>query len=331
VGQAESPTIRESSAERVGFVRGLYSSELDEIWTAYERRLPEALDALSASRAPELDAELWLRVLVPFVAALLLRGPDFEERFTARLGPRAALQPEHNGRDARVIELQRLLAPVTAARWVVMHPTGGHPVITSDVGWAPYRDGLRGELGLAIPLDTRTILGLVPMRTRPVLRWRDGSWFALIEHRDLPPANHDPLNGALALFCGREVFGPTRESVAELVPLLSASRPGPTEPFPFGPLGGRNAVPNEFTWHRLVTALRSSPGDPGLAAFVLDFSSPGDGWYLPLMFPMNLPEFPPALRLKGGTIEIALFTVFRAELTEWELAQDVPMTYPPPP
>ena len=38
--------------------------------------------------AYEVAADTWLRVLVPFVAALLLRGPDFEKRFQQRLAGR---------------------------------------------------------------------------------------------------------------------------------------------------------------------------------------------------------------------------------------------------
>src|SRR5437773_437305 len=56
------------AAENAAFVRNLYSEAVDAIWTDYEARLPAALDAL-CDPTHELDAEVWLRVLVPFVAA----------------------------------------------------------------------------------------------------------------------------------------------------------------------------------------------------------------------------------------------------------------------
>jgi len=79
VGQRNPFAIFESAAEGVGFVRGLYEYGLGDIWRAYEERLPAALDEISRTEATEIDGEIWLRVLVPFVAGLLLRGPDFEE------------------------------------------------------------------------------------------------------------------------------------------------------------------------------------------------------------------------------------------------------------
>jgi hypothetical protein len=176
------------AAENAAFVRHLYKDLVDSIWTEYEERLPTALEALCYGTT-ELDADTWLRVLVPFVAALLLRGPDFEKRFTERairhFGDELRERMEETAGEARVMELQRLLAPVLAARWVVMHASGDTPVITSDVGWAPYGDPVNGEMGFAIPLNPKTILGLVPRRTRFVLAWNGTGWSALIDHREL--------------------------------------------------------------------------------------------------------------------------------------------------
>src|SRR5438105_4714605 len=141
-------------AERAAFVRNLYSESVDSIWTAYENRLPAALDALCIGA--EVEADTWLRVVVPFVAALLLRGPDFEKRFQQRLAEVVPDLKRPTGGDARPFELQRLLAPVTAARWVVMHASGDSPIVTSDMAWAPYSDPMHAELGFAIPLDLHT-------------------------------------------------------------------------------------------------------------------------------------------------------------------------------
>lgn len=185
VAQRTPFKIFESIAERVGFVRGLYDAELDEVWKAYEERLPAALDAICNDRDADIDGDTWLRVLVPFVTALLLRGPDFESRFADRFVAEALKERARQGPDARPFELQRLLAPITAARWVVMHTRGETPLLTSDIGWAPYRDPVAREVGLAIPLDVKTLLGVVPRRNNTVLRWKNSGWVTAVEHRML--------------------------------------------------------------------------------------------------------------------------------------------------
>jgi hypothetical protein len=77
-------------AEKVGFVNNLYylrspgfSSPdiVDETWQGYEQRLGDALDILLDRSVPSIDAETWLRVLVPFVAGLFVRGPEFKKQY----------------------------------------------------------------------------------------------------------------------------------------------------------------------------------------------------------------------------------------------------------
>jgi hypothetical protein len=81
----------------------------------------------------------------------------------------------------------------------------------------------------------------------------------------------------------------------------------------------------------LATALKKTPADPSFAAFPFDVSVLDDGWTPPLIFPLNLPEFPPALRVKGHAIEVALFAVISADPARWVLKQDVPISYPAAP
>jgi hypothetical protein len=321
--------VFEASAESVGYVRNLYGDELDRLWFDYEKRLPEALDALS-DPSTTIDASLWLHVLVPFITALFVRGPDWETRFATRLGPLARYNEGSVNRDAPTFEIQRLLTPVTAARWVVMHAASNEPIITSDTGWAPYRDPLIGELGLAIPLDSKTVLGIVPRRTRAVLHWTGNHWSALVEHRRLTFGNHKYLNEAIAQFAQRQVFGQSLEAIQSVHKDLAARRGPPAEPFPFAWYGRASSAANEFTWHRLVGILARVPGDQELPAFPLDFSSENGAWYPHVLVPFNLPEFPPALRLKGETVEVALYTVLKASPSEWDMIQDVPMSLSDP-
>lgn len=63
---------------------------------------------------------------------------------------------------ARLFELQRLLVPVTAARWVVQHCAPGANVITNDLGLVVTYDRDTGNSGWAIPLTSNIILALSP-------------------------------------------------------------------------------------------------------------------------------------------------------------------------
>jgi len=65
-------------------VAGEYAPQMvDEIWKEYERGLSNAIGELIAGM---VDARTWARVLIPFVACMLVRGPDFAERFGRRMG-----------------------------------------------------------------------------------------------------------------------------------------------------------------------------------------------------------------------------------------------------
>lgn len=76
------------AAETICGARDFYSVSssldprlIDKMWTSYEPDLNRALDRLITG---QLDAAQWLKTLVRFVAALLVRGPDFDVRFNAR-------------------------------------------------------------------------------------------------------------------------------------------------------------------------------------------------------------------------------------------------------
>src|SRR5205807_1990573 len=138
----------------------------------YEGRLADAIDDLIDRK---LNAITWAGVLVPFVAALMVRGRDFNERFEYRLRAFAGIWQPDNTNHARLFELQRLLGPVLAARWIVMATTGGSALITNDVGFAFFRDP-SGEHGLAVPLGHRHVLGLIPVRGRAVVEAQNGVW-----------------------------------------------------------------------------------------------------------------------------------------------------------
>src|SRR6266566_6584470 len=83
----------EKKAEDIGYLVNFYlhngtqtipNSKVDDIWGEYEKKLDSALTALSDFRQNSIDANTWLRVLVPFVASLFVRGPEFVDRFNDR-------------------------------------------------------------------------------------------------------------------------------------------------------------------------------------------------------------------------------------------------------
>lgn len=239
VGQRPPGRTFQTVAERAGFVRGLYDDQLDEIWQGYEGPLPGALDQLSDGDTREIDAETWLRVLVPFAAALLLRGPDFEERFAERpvikaLGDRMQGRP-----DPRPFELQRLLAPVLAARWLVIHTQEDELLLTSDTGWAPFIEPTRKRVACAIPLDTRTVLALVPNAIRTVFVWNTSRWMTPVQQVTLAKDDYHIFRQNLADFASRQVFGPSSATIESVRENLDASPGVRWNPFHLLPSGVR--------------------------------------------------------------------------------------------
>lgn len=112
--------------------------------------------------------------MVPFVACMLVRGPDFNERFDLRLshlrGKLTKVQYKDNLNHARLMELQRLLGSVTTARWKIYSTKSTEKLITNDLGYSPYINPITSDLGMGIPLDSKTILTISPTtENHPIL------------------------------------------------------------------------------------------------------------------------------------------------------------------
>jgi uncharacterized protein DUF4238 len=291
---------------------GASSTVVDDVWSRYEDRLADAIETLTTNTTGRIDARIWTRVLVPFVAGLLLRGPDFNERFAQRMQSRSltgGISKQDHINLARLFELQRLLAPVMTARWLVAHTDGTSPLISNDLGYAIYRDPEFEMSGMAVPLNQHAVLCLVPLRSRRILEARGFSWAALIEHRPLDPGNHRGLNDAIALAAQRFMYGATQKAVEPHLQPLSEDRKHPPEPGQLGFAVGPLAVVHEFAWHRLVSSVARAPGDARVARFELDWQAISEDWSPPVYFPANLPEFPPSLRVDGDFIDIELYEV----------------------
>jgi hypothetical protein len=327
VGSKTDGRVFRTGINNVAGVRDLYTlragqsdpQQLERLWRAYEDDLAAALEALAACT---VDAQTWARVLVPFVAAMLVRGPDFDARFQARLGPLAAVGPDNpdNTNGARLLELQRLLGPVAAARWVVMEVRGEGGLITNDVGFTGFRSP-GGEPGVTIPISPRTALGVTPRRTGTVAVARDGRWWPAIERVTLDPDNHHGLNRQLAAEARRLVFGPDEAAASGCLAAAAGVTRPILEPGDLGFPPPRLARVHEFLWHRLACVLSKAPGDSTDGDFPLDLEALASGWVPPIFFPTNLPEFPAGLRRVGAEVHADLYEVIGFTDTDPALAK----------
>ena len=142
-----------------------------------------------------LDARNWITVLIPFVAAMLARGPDFNNRFAARVGAfRDRAVQSTNG--ARLIELNRLLAPIAAAKGIVMQVAPGGILITNDVAFTGQRHP-GGEIGLAVPAGRKHVLGVIPRTRGAVAVAQGGTWNLSLSTRSFMEAITDSSTNCL--------------------------------------------------------------------------------------------------------------------------------------
>lgn len=280
---------------------------VDEAWKQYEAGLSGALDLLTKDQEADVPAETWLETLVPFVAALFVRGPDFALRFEALLGSAVDLVDPDNTNQERLWELQRLLALVMVSRWVVMRTAStDEPCLVSDIAYSPFCMQLHPVPGLAIPLGSRHVLGLFPQMSRDLLMKKEDHWVAKLEHVELPVGDARSFNEALS-HCAREfVAGPTRESVEGHADILThpvMKVPGIKGVFPVRP---RLLVAHEFEWHRLVSAHRSGHLTAGEAIQGWDAKHLVAAGSPKLFLPTNLPDFPTGLACDGTTVRLTL-------------------------
>jgi hypothetical protein len=229
---------------------------VDKAFSFYEPRLAEAIDRLVAGN---IDIKTWAGTLVPFVAALLARGPDFADRFERRLeylglASYTAECPD-NTNLARLMELQRLLAPILVACWRVIRMQGRGELIVSDTGYVPFQNPELMETGIAIPLNRRAAL-LVTARLRRTVAIRTGGcWRPNILYDVLNSGMHLSLNKAIACSAHRFIFGPDAEIVSRYyIPQTRGYRPDPGR---LGFISGRAAAPYEFVWHRFLTIIET--------------------------------------------------------------------------
>jgi hypothetical protein len=221
VRSVHAPRSYVSSASTIAGQIGLYDLSGDSLGSdrtvdiawGYERALPAALDRLG--RRDRLDGRLWVTALVPFVAGLFVRGPEFQQEFAKRIPPgvSALVGDIDNATKARLIDLQVLLAPVMAARWAVVHFPASAELITSDRGYALTTTPLGGFPSYVIPIDPHAALVVTPQRCGQNLAWSGERWIAEVARFDAAEAEAESLNRATAAFARHAVYGPTQAIV----------------------------------------------------------------------------------------------------------------------
>ncbi|MGK3987371.1 DUF4238 domain-containing protein [Sorangium sp. So ce136] len=299
-------------ASRLGAENDLYSLKgsgtdgqvVDRTWSEFEKSLSPAIANLISGTVTALE---WVRVLVPFVASTLVRGPDFNRRFEARFP--VLHKGTDNTNQARLFELQRLLGLVTAARWTILRVPAADEVIVGDVGFAPARSAVTGDLGIAIPLDCRHILLIEPQQTRHILTLADEGWRPVLNFAELAPGEHLAFSRAIAAYARRFVFGSSQEVVERYLSDPSETAPEVPEPWAFGFVTPRIARYHELTWHRLVGFVERARPEPGEEPFKLDWEALARGWCPPVFLATNLPEFAPALAFIGPDVVVHFFGI----------------------
>lgn len=310
-------------AADVGFVRDLYTldptgpaaPDVDRIVSGYEKELPVALDLLEQSRRVPL--KVWLRTLVPWVTSVFVRGTDFVPRFAERLisrGLGAELNTPDSANLARALEFQRLLAPVMAARWMVLHRTKGEPFTINDRGLTRMGHPLTGELGWALPLSHSSVLGILPKVTRTVAHYRSGSWWANVDHGPVPgPSGSSGLNEAVAQAAAEFVVAPELAVAERLQSWVGASLIPGREIMELWPFDSWTVRHHEYEWHRLVGATFEDPKPGDLGDLQeLTFAGLDEDWS-PIIYVGNVREMPTGLTRVGSEIRLAMTTLTNYE------------------
>jgi hypothetical protein len=308
-----------ATVERLAVINDLYTlreqyqappSAIDDSWASYEARLAPCISALITGT---IDATNWAGVLVPFVASLFARGPDFDIRLDKRAekfgdqSPKSKLSVDSTTL-SRAMEIQRLLAPVLAARWIVCRSPETTAFITTDLAFGPFQDP-DGEIGVAIPLDRQHLLQLRPRRSGAIAVAGGRKWYPMIEHRTLASGNYRQQAQALTSMARRFVFG---RSIEEMQSYLRNAKPNCPliELGDVGFLCGPLAAVHEFAWHRFVSAVASHPQSREPYEFKIDWKTVARTWKPPaIFFPTNLPEFPSPFAKLVNQIFVNLYDV----------------------
>lgn len=319
---ARADKVFAAKAESVGYVKDLYTldptgppaPDVDRIVSGYEPNLPTALDLLE--RSSPVPLKVWLRTLVPWAASLFVRGADFGPRYSRRLRREfgAAWDVADNplntpdvGNLARSLELQRLLAPVMAARWLVLHRRGGEPFVINDLGVGAVEDPDTGEWGYALPLSHSSVLAILPKLSRAVAHYCSGSWWAVVEHEPYEDPDGTRTANNYAARAASEFVAAADLVVAERLRSVVASHSAQSEVLERWPFNSWTRRHHEHEWHRLVGATSNDPAPEAIGDLqVLTFAGLDEGWAPMIHIGANLREMPTGLQRTGNLIRLTM-------------------------
>jgi hypothetical protein len=263
VGDKTTGRCFEAPASKLAGINDLYTIRdttvdhqfIDICLSSYELGFYASVEQLKNC---EINALAWASILVPFVAALMVRGPDFNVRFEARIAQIDVPTRTDNTNFARLMEFQRLLAPVAAAKWILLRTQSDEPLITNDLGYAPFANYQTDDYGIAIPLGLDYVLMVCPQTRRTLAFSRGGEWFPEINYGISPAEDQSDLNKVLASISQRFIFGSNIRSIHRYMGELKPSM-GVPEPGRLGFIDGPLAMVHEMTWYRLITVLSDPP------------------------------------------------------------------------
>jgi hypothetical protein len=290
---------------------------LEKSWAGYEGNLPSSLDKLIDG---SIDAIEWLHTIIPFVAGLFVRGPDFEARMKIR-GKDVLESPEFmkyisadNTNWQRESEFQRIMGILTAAKWVVCEKMGPGPFITNDKGWCPVPVSLDLVPAIAVPLDTKHLLHIYPQKIGPIIYSKEGKWKPIIQYQKITPESDAIFYGMINAFSEYFVIGPTELSL-NVMSKTKTPWSKSNEEYDIWTLGFSNLhemTAHELLWHRISSAMTRSPNEEGPWDFAIELDRliKLKRW-IPrsITIPFGNPILPPSIIRDGNIIFACLYEV----------------------
>jgi hypothetical protein len=205
---------------------------VDAYWNAIEPRIPDAIGELIDTAVRTLDAGIWADTILPFVAHTFARDIGFDARLPGRVGPLSeyVLRHPNNAKLFRLREAQTLYGTMIRSEWIVLHAPRSTSFITNDLARAPATSALRNLAGYIIPLRRDAALLLKRGIRRPQFwpherldRWVMGG----IKHMDIDTSGVTKINGALARFARRDIYGGERVQIDALRRQMGVHAPDP--------------------------------------------------------------------------------------------------------
>lgn len=176
------------------------------------------------------------------------------------------------------MQFQEHLAPVMVANWTVLHfPSPDLP--TSDRALAPVSTSV--GTGYVVPITTTSALLLQHRTAGQVAFWKKGRWYVRIAHAHVDEADRNAVVDALSGFALSAVYGPTRDSVAQI---LQASIGARNRVWPGQIVNEKvcDLICHVYDYFRVLAALQVDPPHTQAAADRADNEVFANKWKLPV-------------------------------------------------